>query len=307
MAGRARKTDGAGGAVPEGGEPSGPGTPRARTRGAGPDGDGQAGRRRRGQAASASDAPAPQPGAGPPQARPRRRPGPLSPGSREVAAIFDALARAHPSPRTELVHTNPFTLLVAVVLSAQSTDAGVNRATRSLFAAADTPEKMLALGEEGVKAHIRTLGLFNNKARHVIALSRMLLERHGGEVPRDRALLEALPGVGRKTANVVLNEAFGEPTLAVDTHVFRVARRIGLSEGRTPAAVERDLTALVPRRHARAAHHLLILHGRYLCTARAPACWRCPVARWCRWPDKRPEPAAATNPGAVSARSPGAG
>ncbi len=211
----------------------------------------------------------------------------------EVEAIFDALAEGCPEPRTELLFVNPFTLLVAVVLSAQATDVGVNRATRSLFAVADTPEKMLALGEEGVRAHIRTIGLFNTKAKNVIALSAQLIARHGGEVPRDRAALEALPGVGRKTANVVLNEAFGEPTLAVDTHVFRVARRVGLSEGRTPEAVEQDLLAQVPARHARAAHHLLILHGRYLCKARAPECWRCPIARWCRFEPKRPAPPAA--------------
>ncbi|MFN3592534.1 MAG: endonuclease III [Thermaurantiacus sp.] len=204
----------------------------------------------------------------------------------DVEAIFDALAAGRPEPRTELLFENPFTLLVAVVLSAQSTDAGVNRCTRGLFAVADTPEKMLALGEEGVKAHIRTIGLFNTKAKNVIALSALLLDRHGGAVPRDRAALEALPGVGRKTANVVLNEAFGEPTLAVDTHVFRVARRIGLSAGSTPEAVEQDLLAQVPERHARAAHHLLILHGRYLCKARGPECWRCPVATWCRFPEK---------------------
>lgn len=208
----------------------------------------------------------------------------------EVKAIFDALADGRPDPRTELEFRNPFTLLVAVVLSAQSTDVGVNRCTRSLFAVADTPEKMLALGEDGVKAHIRTIGLFNTKAKNVIALSAQLLERHGGEVPRDRAALEALPGVGRKTANVVLNEAFGEATLAVDTHVFRVARRIGLSTGTTPEAVERDLLAQVPAAHARAAHHLLILHGRYLCKARAPECWRCPVRQWCRFPEKPPGP-----------------
>jgi endonuclease-3 len=218
------------------------------------------------------------------RARPKRLP------KAEVEAIFDALSDGRPEPKTELAFVNPFTLLVAVVLSAQSTDAGVNRCTRGLFAVADTPEKMLALGEEGVKAQIRTIGLFNNKAKNVIALSALLLERHGGEVPRERAALEALPGVGRKTANVVMNEAFGEPTLAVDTHVFRVARRLGLSNGRTPEAVEHDLVAQVPARHARAAHHLLILHGRYLCKARAPECWRCPVARWCRFPDKAAAP-----------------
>ncbi len=207
-----------------------------------------------------------------------------------VNRIFDALGAANPSPATELHHSSPYTLLVAVVLSAQATDAGVNRATRGLFAAADTPEKMVALGEEGIATHIRTIGLWRAKAANVLALSRLLLERHGGEVPRDRASLEALPGVGRKTANVVLNEAFGEPTLAVDTHVFRVARRIGLTSATTPEAVEKDLVAQVPKRWAKAAHHLLILHGRYLCKARSPECWRCPVARDCRYPDKPTAP-----------------
>jgi endonuclease-3 len=220
--------------------------------------------------------------------RARRRAG--RPTRAEVEAIFDRLAESCPEPKTELAFTNPYTLLVAVVLSAQATDAGVNRATRTLFAAADTPAKMLALGEEGVRRHIRSLGLFNTKARNVIALSALLLERHGGEVPRERKALEALPGVGRKTANVVLNEAFGEPTLAVDTHVFRVARRLGLSDGKTPQAVEQDLLALVPAAHARAAHHLLILHGRYLCKARSPQCWRCPLADLCRFPEKRLQP-----------------
>jgi endonuclease-3 len=211
-------------------------------------------------------------------------PRPLS--AMRVRRIFDRLGEANPSPSTELHYSSPYTLLVAVVLSAQATDAGVNKATRGLFAAADTPAKMVALGEDGIAAHIRTIGLWRAKAANVLALSRMLLERHGGEVPRDRKALEALPGVGRKTANVVLNEAFGEPTLAVDTHVFRVARRIGLSAGTTPEAVERDVVAQLPKRWAKAAHHLLILHGRYLCKARRPECWRCPIARDCRFPDK---------------------
>jgi endonuclease-3 len=216
-------------------------------------------------------------------------PAPLS--RQRVARIFNALGEANPAPRTELHYTSPYTLLVAVVLSAQATDAGVNKATRGLFAAADTPEKMVALGLEGIRHHIRTIGLFNAKAANVLKLSEILLARHGGEVPHDRAALEALPGVGRKTANVVLNEAFGEPTLAVDTHVFRVARRIGLSSGRTPEAVEKDVVAQVPRRWARAAHHLLILHGRYICKARSPECWRCPVARDCRHTPKSSAPA----------------
>jgi endonuclease-3 len=213
-----------------------------------------------------------------------------------AARIFDALGAANPDPRTELAYHSPYTLLVAVVLSAQATDAGVNRATRGLFAAADTPEAMVALGLEGIRHHIRTIGLFNAKAANVLALSQRLIDAHGGEVPRDRAALEALPGVGRKTANVVLNEAFGEPTLAVDTHVFRVARRLGLSQGRTPEAVERDVLALIPSRWAKAAHHLLILHGRYLCKARSPECWRCPVAADCAFPEKPPAPSSRRSP-----------
>lgn len=217
---------------------------------------------------------------------------PPAPLSRQRAArIFNALGEANPAPRTELHYTSPYTLLVAVVLSAQATDEGVNKATRGLFAAADTPEKMVALGLEGIRHHIRTIGLFNAKAANVLKLSEILLARHGGEVPHDRASLEALPGVGRKTANVVLNEAFGEPTLAVDTHVFRVARRIGLSLGRTPESVETDVVAKVPQKWARAAHHLLILHGRYICKARSPECWRCPVTRDCRFTPKSAAPA----------------
>ncbi|WP_448585814.1 endonuclease III [Thermaurantiacus sp.] len=225
------------------------------------------------------------------------------PAFSRVERIFDTLGAATPAPKTELCFTNPYTLLVAVVLSAQATDAGVNRATRRLFAVADTPEKMLALGLEGLKAHIRTIGLWNAKAANIIRLSELLIERHGGEVPRDRASLEALPGVGRKTANVVLNEAFGEPTLAVDTHVFRVARRLGLSAGKTPEAVERDLLARVPRRWAKAAHHLLILHGRYCCTARRPKCPECPVAPDCSWPEKTPVKPAFTKPRAKGTRN----
>ena len=209
----------------------------------------------------------------------------------DVQAIFDTLGAANPAPKTELEFVNAYTLLVAVVLSAQATDAGVNKATRRLFATVQDPAAMLALGEEGLKAHIRTIGLFNSKAANVIRLSQQLLDRHGGEVPRTEAELVALAGVGRKTANVVLNEAFGESTLAVDTHVFRVSRRLGLSAGKTPDAVERDVLAQVPPEWARAAHHLLILHGRYLCKARTPECWRCPVAERCRFKPKTPAPA----------------
>jgi endonuclease-3 len=208
----------------------------------------------------------------------------------EAEAIFDALGAANPAPRTELEFVNPYTLLVAVVLSAQATDVGVNRATRALFQQVQDPAAMLALGLEGLKSHIRTIGLFNAKAANVIRLSEQLLERHGGAVPQTEAELVALAGVGRKTANVVLNEAFGEATLAVDTHVFRVARRLGMSAGKTPDAVERDLLAQVPPRWARPAHHLLILHGRYLCKARTPQCWRCPVAGWCRFNPKTAPP-----------------
>ncbi len=204
----------------------------------------------------------------------------------DAVAIFDTLGTANPAPVTELEFVNPYTLLVAVVLSAQATDVGVNKATRALFQQVQDPAAMLALGLDGLKAHIRTIGLFNAKAANVIRLSEQLLDRHGGDVPRTEAELVALAGVGRKTANVVLNEAFGEPTLAVDTHVFRVSRRLGLTDGKTPDAVERDVVAQVPAQWARAAHHLLILHGRYLCKARTPECWRCPVAQWCRFKPK---------------------
>ena len=201
-------------------------------------------------------------------------------------AVFERLAAANPEPRGELQSVNPFTFLVAVVLSAQATDAGVNKATKALFAVADTPEKMAALGEDGLAEKIRTIGLYRSKARHVVALSKALLERHGGAVPSDRAALEALPGVGRKTANVVLNTAFGEPTLAVDTHVFRVANRLGLAPGKTPREVEDALMEVVPQRFLRHAHHWLILHGRYVCTARRPACGDCVLREICPYEPK---------------------
>jgi endonuclease-3 len=206
----------------------------------------------------------------------------------QIEALFAALAAANPRPTTELSYSNPFELLVAVLLSAQSTDVGVNKATRGLFAAAPTPEAMLALGEDGVCEHIRSLGLYRSKARHLIATCALLLERHGGTVPADRAALEALPGVGRKTANVVLNTAFGHETFAVDTHIFRVANRTGLAPGKSPLAVETLLERVVPAPYRRDAHHWLILHGRYICKARKPACDRCPIAAQCRWEDKRP-------------------
>jgi endonuclease III len=203
-----------------------------------------------------------------------------------VRGFLEALQRANPAPRSELVHHDPFTLLVAVVLSAQATDASVNKATPALFAAAPTPAAMAALGVDGIAPHIRTIGLWQAKARHLAELSRLLVERHGGTVPRDRAALEALPGVGRKTANVVLNVAFGEPTMAVDTHIFRLGNRTGMAPGKTPREVEDGLVARIPPELLAHAHHWLILHGRYVCKARAPECWACVAAAWCGYPDK---------------------
>ena len=208
--------------------------------------------------------------------------------------IFRRLRATNPSPRSELNYRNPFELLVAVVLSAQSTDVAVNRCTAGLFAEAPTAAHMIALGEEGVKRHIRTLGLFNSKARNLIGLCRALIEHHGGNVPASRAALEALPGVGRKTANVVLNTAFGEPTIAVDTHIFRVANRTGLAKGKTPREVEDRLLKVVPGEFRRDAHHWLILHGRYVCKARRPLCPRCPIADLCEYPRKSQALPAAT-------------
>lgn len=200
---------------------------------------------------------------------------------RQVAEVFARFQAACPHPQGELRHNTAFELLIAVILSAQATDRGVNRATERLFRVANTPAAILALGEEGLKHHIRTLGLFNAKARNILETCRLLLERHGGEVPRDREALEALPGVGRKTANVVLNVAFGEPTIAVDTHIFRVANRTGLAPGRTPLAVERRLLRVVPAPYRLHAHHWLILHGRSVCTARRPRCEVCLIADLC--------------------------
>jgi endonuclease III len=210
----------------------------------------------------------------------------------DVRRFLEALAAANPAPRSELHYTDPFTLLVAVVLSAQATDASVNRATVTLFAEAATPAAMVALGEAGIARHIRSIGLWQSKARHVLGLSRALLERHGGTVPADRGALEALPGVGRKTANVVLNVAFGEATMAVDTHIFRLGNRTGLAPGKTPRAVEEALVRRVPPELLRDAHHWLILHGRYVCKARRPECWRCVAAAWCRYRDKTAAPEA---------------
>jgi endonuclease-3 len=204
----------------------------------------------------------------------------------DIDEIFRRLAVARPAPETELTYRNPFTLLVAVVLSAQATDVGVNKATKALFEIADTPARMVALGEAGLREHIKTIGLFNTKAKNVIRLSEILLEKFGGEIPRRREELEALPGVGRKTANVVLNVCFGEPTIAVDTHIFRVANRIGLAVGKTPLAVELQLEKRIPARWMRHAHHWLILHGRYICKARRPECPVCPIRDLCCFPAK---------------------
>lgn len=204
----------------------------------------------------------------------------------QIDAFYSRLAAANPNPTTELEYSDPFTLLVAVVLSAQSTDVGVNKATRGLFAAAPTPAAMLALGEAGVRDHIKTIGLFNTKAKNVIALSEILIALHEGVVPNDRAALEALPGVGRKTANVVLNTAFGAEACAVDTHIFRVANRTGLAPGKTVLAVEEGILARTPKRFMRNAHHWLILHGRYVCVARRPRCEGCQLADLCDFPDK---------------------
>ena len=223
----------------------------------------------------------------------------------DVALFFDRLAAATPEPKGELDYISPYTLLVAVALSAQATDVSVNKATGPLFKVADTPEKMLALGEARLKGYIKTIGLYNSKAKNVIALSRILLEEHGGQVPQDRAQLEKLPGVGRKTANVVLNIAFGEPTMAVDTHIFRVCNRTGLAPGKTPLAVELKLETVVPEARKLQAHHWLILHGRYVCKARKPDCPACVVHDLCAFKGKTtleaPEKTAAAK---VSAKKP---
>jgi len=220
---------------------------------------------------------------------------------KKAGEFFARLARKNPAPETELEYKNPYTLLVAVVLSAQATDKGVNRATRSLFAQVDSPAKMVALGEKALIEHIKTIGLFRNKARNVIALSKDLVDRHGGEVPRNREALEALAGVGRKTANVVLNVAFGEKTIAVDTHIFRVANRTGLAPGKTPREVEDRLLRVVPDPYLQHAHHWLILHGRYTCVARKPVCPVCVVRDLCRFTEKTREGPSLRKP--VSARA----
>ena len=204
----------------------------------------------------------------------------------QIEEAFRRFKRANPAPKTELHYVNPFTLLVAVVLSAQATDAGVNKATPALFTLADTPEKMAVLGEDRVRDMIKTIGLFRNKAKNVVALSHQLIAEHGGQVPRSREALEALPGVGRKTANVVLNVAFGEPTIAVDTHIFRVGNRTGMATGKDPFEVEQKLDKVVPAAYKSHAHHWLILHGRYTCVARKPLCEKCIIADLCQWPGK---------------------
>ncbi len=223
--------------------------------------------------------------------------GQLKPGNRrpvrgskltrdEIAELFSRLRELNPKPATELLYDSPFELLVAVILSAQATDVGVNRATRRLYPIANTPAAILALGEDGLKRYISAIGLYNAKAANVIAMCRLLLEHHNGEVPRTREALEALPGVGRKTANVVLNTAFGEPTMAVDTHIFRVGNRTGLAPGKTVRAVEDKLVKFIPDEFLRDAHHWLILHGRYTCKARSPLCGPCPICDLCRYKDK---------------------
>ena len=210
--------------------------------------------------------------------------------STQIAEMFRRFHEANPEPKGELYSVNDFTFLVAVVLSAQATDAGVNKATKPLFAIADTPEKMAALGEDGIREAIKTIGLFRAKAKNVYALSLALIEKHKSRVPLTREALEALPGVGRKTANVVLNIVFGEPTIAVDTHLFRLGNRTGLAPGKTPRAVEDKLHKVIPVQYLRHAHHWLILHGRYICKARKPDCWRCIVAEQCNFKPKTPAP-----------------
>jgi endonuclease III len=209
----------------------------------------------------------------------------------DIEPFFATLKAANPMPVSELEYSTVFELLAAVLLSAQATDAGVNKATRRLFPVAGTPQAILALGQQGLEDYIKTIGLYRMKAKHLLETCRILVERHGGKVPRDREALEALPGVGRKTANVVLNVAFGEEAMAVDTHIFRVSNRTGLAPGRTPLEVEQRLMERVPGAYLQDAHHWLILHGRYVCVARLPRCWECAVARWCDYQPKTPPPA----------------
>lgn len=204
----------------------------------------------------------------------------------EIKEIFARFAKSNPSPKIELDYSNPYTLLVAIILSAQSTDVGVNKVTPALFKAADTPEKMLMLGENQLKEHIKTIGLFNSKAKNIVKMSQALVDRHGGQVPRDRAALEELPGVGKKTAGVFLNVVYGEPIIAVDTHVLRVANRIGLVNSDSPDKVDAQLNSIVPEELRKDAHHWLVLHGRYICKARVPLCGECPIYDLCQWPSR---------------------
>ena len=231
----------------------------------------------------------PKPKSAKPKAAAKKKPAAARYATAEIEALFRRFHDAEPEPKGELYSVNTFTLLVAVVLSAQATDAGVNKATPELFRLADTPAKMAALGEERIRDLIKTIGLFKTKAKNVWQLSKDLVERHGGEVPGDREALQALPGVGRKTANVVLNIAFGQPTIAVDTHIFRLANRLGLAPGKTPDEVERRLEAIIPEAYKRHSHHWLILHGRYVCKARKPECERCLIADLCKFPEKAAE------------------
>ncbi len=210
--------------------------------------------------------------------------------SADIVPFFATLEAANPEPKTELEYSTPFELLAAVLLSAQATDVGVNKATRKLYPVANTPQGLLDLGLEGLESHIKTIGLYRTKAKNLLATCRILVDQHGGEIPTTREELEALPGVGRKTANVVLNVAFGEQTMAVDTHIFRVANRTGLAPGKTPLAVELKLLKRVPKQFMLHAHHWLILHGRYVCVARKPRCWQCAVAQWCDYKPKTPAP-----------------
>ncbi len=210
----------------------------------------------------------------------------------DAARLFEMLSRIDPAPTTELSYRDPYTLVVAVALSAQATDVGVNKATAKLFPVADTPKKMIALGEQKLGEHIKTIGLWRNKAKNVIALSQMLIDEYNGQVPQDRDSLEKLPGVGRKTANVVMNVAFGQPTIAVDTHIFRVSNRTGLAPGKTPLIVELGLEKIIPSEYLQHAHHWLILHGRYVCKARTPECWRCEISDICQFRDKSAAPGA---------------
>ena len=237
-----------------------------------------------------------------PKSRPKRKRAPKTFGLDKAHILYARLAQDRPDPHTELNFVNPYTLVVAVALSAQATDVGVNKATKALFERADTPTKMLALGLAEVETHIKTIGLWRGKARNVIALSQMLLDDFNGQVPQTRDELIKLPGVGRKTANVVLNEAFGQPTIAVDTHIFRVSNRTGLAPGKNPDQVEQSLERTTPDEYKLGAHHWLILHGRYTCTARKPKCWDCSIRDLCKFTDKSPDPAKTSSLGPKSPR-----